>query len=251
MYHVAPSYTPNQIDSMKAFTITIDPVENANGSYSHTTSDDRVSEKYKAVAIEVGTPETFQAPVFITTGNGTITLECANAVGSSTVTVTLEATTPIDGSQSLPSVMTSSEFDILANRIGTLSSLITPVKTDIVSAINEVMTLRPVTPKNLMSGLTIFNNSSYAIGNLVVMNVRLAMTGDIPASNYMIYFPPVKNEMSITAASSIGSVSNNKGVDVRLLAGGGVWNNAAIYSSGNTVLLLSCTYFTSSLEGFV
>jgi hypothetical protein len=121
----------------KPITITIDPVENANGAYTHTTSDDRISEDMKAVAIEVGTPETFLAPIEITTGTHEVTLECANAVGSSTVVLTFIKTQPLDVGEITPTV-TSAEFDILAGRIGSLSSLTTTDKDSVVEAINEV-----------------------------------------------------------------------------------------------------------------
>ena len=127
-----------QINTLKPITITIDPVTNASGAYTHTTNDARVTEGLKATGIEVGTPNTFRAPIRITTGNGTIELYCANAVGSSTVTVTLEESTPLDSADPQPASVTSTEFDILANRIGTLSNLHTTNKTSLVDATNEV-----------------------------------------------------------------------------------------------------------------
>ena len=127
-----------QINTLKPITITIDPVTNASGAYTHTTNDSRVTEGLKATGIEVGTPETFKAPIRITTGNGTIELYCANAVGSSTVVVTLEESTPLDSADPQPASVTSTEFDILANRIGTLSNLHTTNKTSLVDATNEV-----------------------------------------------------------------------------------------------------------------
>lgn len=124
-------------DEVKPITITIDPVTNANGNYSHTTSDDRISEDMKAIAIDVGTPETFLAPIKVTTGAHTVTLACTNAVGSSTVVVTFIRTQPLDVGASTPTV-TSTEFDILSGRIGSLSSLTTTAKTSAVAAINEL-----------------------------------------------------------------------------------------------------------------
>lgn len=127
-----------QINALKPIAITLDPVTSANGAVTVTTTDARVTEDMKAVFLEVGTPETFKAPIRITTGNGSVELYCANAVGSSTVVVTLEMATPLDSADPQPASVTSTEFDILAGRIGTLSSLNTSVKTDIVSAINSL-----------------------------------------------------------------------------------------------------------------
>ena len=136
--HVTDLYQDIKDNNLKPMSITIDSVTNANGSYSHVTENDRITEDMKAIAIEVGTPEVFFAPIQVTTGNGTITLNCADAHGTSTVTVTFVHTMPIDGGEDVPASVTSTEFDILADRIGVLSNLETTDKSDVVSAVNEV-----------------------------------------------------------------------------------------------------------------
>lgn len=136
--HALDLYQDIKDNNLKPLTITIDPVTNANGSYSHTTEDERITEDMKAVTIEVGTPEVFFAPVVISTGDGTVTLTCEDAHGTSTVTVTFIHTWPVDGGEDVPESVTSTEFDILADRIGVLSNLTTTDKTDIVHAVNEV-----------------------------------------------------------------------------------------------------------------
>lgn len=124
-------------DEVKPFTITIDPVTSANGNYSHTTVDSRITEDLKAIAIDVGTPETFRDKIVVTPGDGVVTLACADAVGSSTVAITFIRTQPVDVGYAQPTI-TSSEFDVLAGRIGTLSALNTTAKTSTVAAINEL-----------------------------------------------------------------------------------------------------------------
>jgi hypothetical protein len=125
--------------TLKPITVSVDSLTNASGSYNHTTSNlTLVTEDMKAIDIEVGTPETFKAPVTVTTGNHTINISCPSVSGSSTVKVTLIHTQPVEGGQNVPSSITSTEFDILAGRIGTLSALQTSVKTDTVSAINSL-----------------------------------------------------------------------------------------------------------------
>ena len=124
---------------LKPITVTVDPITNASGSYNHTTSGlTLITEDMKAIDIEVGTPETFKAPVTVTTGNHTVNVSCPSVSGSSTITITFIHTEPVDGGQNVPSQITSAEFDILAGRIGNLSSLQTSVKTDTVSAINSL-----------------------------------------------------------------------------------------------------------------
>ena len=136
---LADIYDDVKDNNLKPLTITLDPVENASGAVSVTTSDARVTEDMKAIAIEVGTPEVFKAPVTVATGSGTVTLTCTNASGTSTVTVTFIKTSPVEGGEDYPPAVTSTEFDILADRIGSLSSLDTEVKTNLVSAVNEVV----------------------------------------------------------------------------------------------------------------
>ena len=157
-------------EEVKPITISLTNVTNANGSYSNTTSNSNVSEDMTPVGIEVGTPETFLAPVTITAGNGVVTLSCPNAKGSSTVKVTMIRTQPIDQSASYPSV-TSTEFDILAGRIGTLSSLSTSTKTSAVAAINELKTTTDtLNSKFTMKKATSWNNAySNATSFIVVV----------------------------------------------------------------------------------
>ena len=65
----------------------LDNVSNVSGSYSHTSTVTGATANMKAVGLTVGNSEAFLDDVTITFGNGTITLQCDNVVGSSTVTV--------------------------------------------------------------------------------------------------------------------------------------------------------------------
>lgn len=118
----------------KLVEVTLTPVSNTSGSYSQTTSDERVTADMVAVKLEIGTPATFNDTITITTGAGTVTLSCADVAGTSTAKVYLQKVI------SDPTQVTSTEFDILANRIGTLANLTTTEKGSIVGAVNEVNT---------------------------------------------------------------------------------------------------------------
>ena len=185
---------------LKPITITIDPVTNANGNYTHTTTDSRITEDLKAIDIELGTPETFLAPITISTANGSITLTCSNAVGSSTVTVTLVHTQPIDGGQNVPSGVTSTEFDILAGRIGALSTLDTTVKTDLVSAINEV---NGNIPNRLVLALDTVTNTSGAYSHSTSDN---RVTADMKAIDIEVG-TPATFRAPITVTTGNGTVT--------------------------------------------
>jgi len=109
----------------------LDTVTNTSGSYTHSTSLSDVTSEMKAVMIELGNPSAFRDAISITTANGSITLACNSVAGTSTVKVSLMFVAGADA-------ITSSEFDVLAGRIGDLSSLTTTAKTSAVAAINEL-----------------------------------------------------------------------------------------------------------------
>ena len=194
-------YAASKVE-VQPITITIDSVTNANGNYSHTTTDSRISEDMKAVGIEVGTPETFLAPITVTTGSGSVTLTCANAVGSSTVTLTFVRSQPLDSAEEQPETVTSSEFNILDGRIGTLSSLTTSVKTSAVAAINELNT-KIVTNKNRIFGgrrADIFDLTVTATANSGFTEVSKTFDSAFNAVPYVLCTPRIQTDATnITA----------------------------------------------------
>lgn len=94
----------------------LDTVTNTSGSYTHTTMIQDVTEDMKAVMIEVSDPDAFGGAINISTADGSITLSCDEVSGTSDVTVSLMFVANAD-------TLTSSEFDILANRITELESV--------------------------------------------------------------------------------------------------------------------------------
>lgn len=118
----------------KLLTVQLDTVTNVSGSYSHVTNDDSVTADMQPVRIEVSTPSTFRDKITITTGAGTVTLSCADVVGTSTVKVFLLK------QEDDPTAITSTEFDLLSNKIGNLTNLETTAKNNLVAAINELNT---------------------------------------------------------------------------------------------------------------
>ena len=109
----------------------LDTVTNTSGSYTHSTTVSDAASDMKAVMIELGDPSVFRSTINISVGTGTITLNCSDVAGTSTVKVGLMFVAGADA-------LTSSEFDVLAARIGTLSSLKTTDKTSLVAATNEL-----------------------------------------------------------------------------------------------------------------
>lgn len=120
----------------KPVPVALDTVTNSSGSYTHTTACEYATAGMKPILIELSDPNAFCADITVTVTDGYITLSCDKVIGTSDVTVSIMKT--LNPSESDPPAVTSSEFDILANRIGTLSNLTTTAKTNIVSAVNEL-----------------------------------------------------------------------------------------------------------------
>ena len=121
-----------------SYTYDLDTVTNTSGSYSHATTISGVTADMKAYMIELGTPSVFKDTITITCADGSITLACNSVEGTSTVKVTVQK--QVSGSSQ---TITSAEFDTLAGRIGTLSSLTTTDKTSLVAAANEIKAAIP------------------------------------------------------------------------------------------------------------
>ena len=116
----------------KILTVDLDTITNVSGSYTATTIDARISSDMKPVSIFFGDPSVIRAKQTVTCNNGSITFTCSSVVGTTTAKVFVQKV--IDD----PTAVTSSEYDLLNNRIGDLTSLTTTAKTNAVAAINEV-----------------------------------------------------------------------------------------------------------------
>ena len=113
----------------------LDTVTGTGGSYMHTTTDLPVTATMKATGIEVSDTTVFGGQITVTVNDGSITLSCPEVNGTSSVTVSvMQAGDAASGGQTV----TSEEFDILSNRIGTMSALTTQTKTTVVGAVNEI-----------------------------------------------------------------------------------------------------------------
>ena len=109
-------------------------VTNTSGSYSNTFLDERIATSMKPYQIEVGDPSIFNDKISITTGDGSFTIACNSVSGSTSVIVGFLKIADD------PTEVTSTEFDVLNNRIGDLDSLSTTAKTNAVAAIKQLAT---------------------------------------------------------------------------------------------------------------
>ena len=121
-------------------------ITNTSGSYTSTVQDERLTTAMKAIKLELGNPAAFDATINVAVNNGSLTITCASVSGTSTAVMSVLKVCDD------PTAVTSTEFDVLENRMGDLDDLTTTAKTDLVSAVNET------------KGATVTN--SQAISNL-------------------------------------------------------------------------------------
>jgi len=237
---------------LKPITVTVDPITNASGSYNHTTSGvTLITEDMKAIDIEVGTPETFKAPVTVTTGNHTVNVSCPSVSGSSTITITFIHTEPVEGGQNVPAQITSTEFDILAGRIGNLSSLHTSVKTDTVSAVNELSeqigtlnskmtsTYGTIAFEDVSSSVTMHNTyrTYWKYGNIVILYMEMDVSENISSWSHLFTINnsnllPGTSGVRCETAGRIYYLSNTGGVDTQGALSAGHYSLHWVYIIG-------------------
>ena len=103
----------------KLVTVEMTALVNESGSYSEVTYDERITPDMKPVMVEISNEYVFRDTIYIVPGNGQATLNCAKVSGSSTVTVTFQKVI------SDPTAVTSTEFDILNNRLMAVENVCT------------------------------------------------------------------------------------------------------------------------------
>lgn len=86
-------------------------VTNTSGAYSEDFEDENITEDMVAMRIEFGTPSVFHGNITVTPGEGEFTVACPSVSGTSTVKVYFAK------QQQNPTQITSTEFDILNNRL--------------------------------------------------------------------------------------------------------------------------------------
>ena len=227
-------------DGGKLVVFELDTVTNSGGSYTHTTTLAAVTHDMKAVAIEVSDADAFGADIEITTADGSITLSCDEVNGTSDVTVSCLFIANA-------SAITSSEFDVLSNRIGSLSALNTEDKSNLVSAVNELNEQIGKIGTHGTSGATaskvsIGNVSWTKVGQLVSLYIDCTATAAISSGDIIleglpksaINFPVVNLWNYSDTSVIVANVSNGGDLIVRTaIANGKKIRGNAVYLSQN------------------
>ena len=120
----------------KPYVVELGSITNTSGAYYHNFVVSNIRDDMKPICVEVSDPDVFQDDIVVSTGSSSITVTCDHMSGTSDITVTVMESASAE--QGIPGSVTSNEFNTLASRIGTLSSLTTTTKTDLVAAANEL-----------------------------------------------------------------------------------------------------------------
>ena len=91
-------------------------VTNTSGSYTQTVQDENLTASMKAVELEVSRPYVFGDVITVTPANGSYTVSCANVSGTDTIKISFLKVIAD------PTAVTSTEFDILNNRISAIEN---------------------------------------------------------------------------------------------------------------------------------
>ena len=204
-------------------------VTNTSGSYSTTVTDDRMTGSMKAIALEIDDPSIFNAKISVNATAGQYTFSCSDVAGSTTVVISFVKTADD------PTELTSSEFDVLNNRIGDLTTLTTTAKTSAVAAVNEVND-HIANPTNITgltshSNVTINDSHCYKLGNTVFGNIRFTASQTITDGTQIIFGLP-RGITTLANGSAFASCSVNRS-DASFTIVNGI-NDANIVVVGST-----------------
>lgn len=102
--------TWNSAPGARVLTIT-GTITNSSGSYSGVINNEQITSNMKPLRVEMGNASVVRGAYTITCYNGYLTFVCSNVVGTTSVSI------DVIKQMEDPIVLTSAEFDTLANRI--------------------------------------------------------------------------------------------------------------------------------------
>ena len=145
------------------YQFTLDNMTNASGVYSHSTAIPLARASMKAVNIECSNPDAFLDAIAVTISNGSVLVECNNVLGSSTISVT--AAEQDNGEE-----LTTTQYDLLIDKIGDITNLSTTNKSSLTVAVNELNNNKIDKPTSVAAGkfLQTDSNGHAVWGNAVL-----------------------------------------------------------------------------------
>ena len=181
----------------KLIVAELDSVTNTSGSYTHTSTVEGVTGDMKPVMIEGSDLSIFGGTITITTSTDSVTLSCDSVSGTSTVKVSMML---YGNANAGATAITTQEFDILASRIGTLTSLTTTNKNSLVEAVNELSA----------SSMTVYVSQEYGGMQLYRFGaVRMLSITFVPYSTvHSITLPESDRPTRIVRGTGVRQVSN-------------------------------------------
>ena len=211
-------------------------ITNTSGAYTATISDERLTASMKAIKLELGDPSVFDAVINVAVNNGSLTISCASVTGTSTAVISVLKTCDD------PTAITTTEFDVLANRIGDLDDLETTAQTDLVSAVNEVKSYKEGVWNNFTtpasSGITFYNNSTATSGYIIrsgfcFVNVSMSIDAAVgDTSKAVVSGLPASLKNTIKPPSWSSFAANNVHAESLLQSNILYIRNASVPTSG-------------------
>lgn len=218
------------------------------GAYSVTVQNSLVTAGMEAVRLYLSDRTAFLDEISVTTSAGAVTIACDDVDGSSDIVVLLQKVITD------PTAITTTEFDVLDNRIGDLSDLETTDQTSMVNAVNEVVgsvssntqaianlansfTPVKITP-TARENVSLIDHCVYTVGNMAFVNVSFSLSS-APTSLQLFVsnLPKPKNNVPIVAHKNLGG-GNYQGF---LTTTGDIRNDYDGFVNGGKYFV-SCSY---------
>lgn len=176
-------------------------ITNVSGSYTNTVTDNRIAASMKPYALEVEHPEVFRDKITVIANGGSYTVSCPDVEGTSDLKISFLKIADD------PTAMSSTEFDILSNRIGEVPEGET-VEGQISALNNNISNI--VYRASVAAGDSITINN---VKNAAIISVSMS------SSNYFIGFKwnastireVLRGGTAITVTASDGNVTINNG----------------------------------------
>lgn len=210
----------------------------ATGSFTATINNNLVTAEMEAVQLYLSNRNAFKDSIYVTTSAGAVTITCADVDGSSDIRVLLQKVIAD------PTAITSTEFNVLDNRIGDLSDLETTDQTSMVNAVNEVaegvatnsQAIANINTQIASETKSFAFGTCYKFGKLVVLSFNNLSTS-MTTSGYTL---PYTAKYVTSAAARYYNGSSNDSGSVKV-------DDTKVYLYGSGGSLANGTYITGQI----
>ena len=96
----------------------------------------------------------------------------------------------------------------------------------------------------IAQNITIQNNDSFRIGNIVAINIRIVADSAVNANTYLLNVPTPANNGGRADGDAIVAVTNNRGIITTISADGKIYTGTQI--TQNTTVCFTAIYLAKS-----